>query len=130
MKLFETATKPVSQTLFDCTEEALYTFISDAQSRSSVQGWNDTGGILKILQGTEILDLLAVYGGITLESVKAHAFTYIHTLTRNAQNSLMLAKALMESLSLTGKNTVLMRSDKCSKDGIEMRTVLLRIIIA
>ena len=111
-KIFEHATRALTKQAFDCDSDGIFGFVESVRARASTEGWQKTGGILQILDlndPTEIQDLLQLYGTVSLEAINAHALTYVDKPTRNAQNSLMLAIVIRESLSEQGRSKIDLR---------------------
>ena len=72
-KMKETCTKKLTEDLFDCVPENLFTFLKALKDRSRDCGWNGGAGILDITRdpanpNTPSDDLLEKYGSIRLES--------------------------------------------------------------
>jgi hypothetical protein len=74
-------------------------------------------------------NLLTEYGRITLEQVTAHVHTYIATQTRNAQNSYAVYQCIMQSLTETAKQKILLHEEQYTVDGIRSGACLLKVVI-
>ena len=102
------------------------------KKRATAKGWAKSGGILDIpdLDDPPIThDLLKLYGSILLKEVFEHSNTYSKTHTYQAQNSVVLAEAIQESLTEEGSNKIDLIKHSYIEDNIAMGTVLFRIII-
>src|SRR5210317_359656 len=119
-KLATAGLYPNEDPKYDGTTDNLSTFMSYVKERSIDFGWSDEEGILSIVMNlvavaggaeAERSNLLDNYGQITMEQVWAHVQVYIHTPTRQAQDSNMLYKALVNSLDKEAYNKVHMKSN-------------------
>ena len=130
-KIFEHGTRALSKDGFDCEADGLFGFVESLKARASTEGWAATGGILQIPQSTDpdVNDsLMQHYGSIQLKDIRAHSQTYVGTSTRNAQNSLMMAIAIRESLTAEGRNKIDLRSDEFTNN-VEIGPLLFKIVV-
>ena len=115
-KIYKSAIREVSKEPFDCEADGLYQFLKDVQDRADEMGWSDS--ILRIT--LEVLDngeavqenLIENYGTITLEQVTESELQYINEQGREAQDTYMLYKCLMASLSSNAKKKVSIWSEQ------------------
>ncbi|KAI2512052.1 hypothetical protein MHU86_2340 [Fragilaria crotonensis] len=134
-KIYKSAIREVSKEPFDCEADGLYQFLKDVQDRADEMGWSDS--ILKIT--LEVLDngdavqenLIENYGTITLEQVTESELQYINEQGREAQDTYMLYKCLMASLSSNAKKKVSIWSEqyRIGDNDVCSGVALLKIII-
>jgi hypothetical protein len=74
-------------------------------------------------------DFLSQYGVVSLAQVQAHAWTYVNTKTRAAQDSIQLGLAIMKSLSVTGFNRINIRKSEYMVAGQVSGVALLKVLI-
>ena len=105
-KYFHKATKRLdSEDLFDCSPENMHHFLKLLEYRASEHGWDDyISGVLWIPEdatdpNSELRYLPNEYGRVSIEQISAFEKTYLGTEQRVAQDSYMLFKCLMNSLS-------------------------------
>ena len=108
-KIYKSGIRQVSDGPFDCEPEGLYQFLKDIHDRADEMGW--TEGILKItLNGGEENEreepFMDNYGTLTLEQVVESELQYIDEGGRPAQDTYMLYKCLMASLTNEAKKKV------------------------
>lgn len=135
-KVYKSATAPLPHE-FDCEQTNLRLFLSEVDFRSDQYSW---GQVLNIPENVEDDDtkkhlLVREYGVVTLEQVRAFVATYCGEETRLAQDDSQLFHCLMASLTVEGKNKILLhKSDWTipSDDGSEpfkSGTALLKVIV-
>jgi hypothetical protein len=117
VKIYRGAIKPVSETPFDCEAEGLHQFLRDVYDRADEMGW--TKGILKIGaeedEGNEDNrreNLIDHYGSITLERIIETEEENVVNQGRQAQDTYMLYKCLMASLTADARKKVTIWSDQ------------------
>ena len=111
-KVKDACMKKLTDDLFDCVPENLFTFIKALKDQSRDYEWNGGIGILDILRDpTNVIsqsdDLLEAYGTITLVLVRAIEKSYIKKPIRAAQDTYNLYLCLINSMSDIGKSKVL-----------------------
>ena len=109
VKVYRGAIKQVAETMYDCEPEGLYQFLVDVQDRADEMGWSR--GILMITFDAGEDDereeaFLQHYGKITLEQVTESELQYINEEGRLAQDTYMLYKCLMSSLTNEARKKV------------------------
>ena len=115
-KIYKSAIREVCKDPFDCEAEDLYQFLKDVQDRADEMGWSDN--ILKItLEVTDDIEpvqenLIDNYGTISLEQVVESELQYINEQGRDSQNTYMLYKCLMASLSNNAKKRISLWSEQ------------------
>ena len=117
IKLYQTATRffysdPADY--FNCEAPGLHGFLKEVEGRASRFGWRDAileipNDINNLFGGTK--NLLTHYGELTLEHLRAWETTYIHGISRAAQDTAHLHICLMNSLTQAGKDEVRLWSD-------------------
>jgi hypothetical protein len=115
VKIFRGAIKAVSDEPFNCEAEGLYQFLKDVLDRADEMGW--TQGILKVNNQDDDVDpkvdnLIDNYGTLTLEEVVESEAQYIEEQGRKAQDTYMLYKCLMASLTTDARKKVSIWSDQ------------------
>ena len=129
-KLFKSGTDSLS-IKFDCKPDNLQLFLDQARDKSIVFDWLN---ILSIpIQGDVAMskDLIESYGEISYEAVCAHALTYMHEDSREAQDSFMFYHCLMNSLTDAAQKQVRTRGNMFPSmfGGKGSGPVLLKVII-
>ncbi len=134
-KIYKSAIREVSKEPFDCEAEGLFQFLKDVQDRTDKMGWSD--GILNIT--LEVTDdnepvqekLIENYGTISLEKVVESELQYINEQGREAQDTYMLYKCLMASLTNAAKKRISLWSDqyRIGDNDLCSGVALLKIII-
>ena len=103
---FKDATAKLQETLYDCEPDGFYQFMKALKDRAMTFGWNDPNGILRIpldLNFPNITrSLLSDYGTLTYEAVRDKELSYIDADTRATQDTSMLYRCIMNSLSDEG----------------------------
>ena len=135
IKLYQNATRSFysdPSDCFNCEAPGLHGFLKEVEGRASRFGWRDA--ILEIpndinnpLGGTK--NLLTHYGELSLEHLHTWESTYIHGISRAAQDTAHLHLCLMNSLTQAGKDKVRLWSDQFILNGRESGILLLKIII-
>ena len=98
--------------LFDCTPDNMHHFLKTFCQRANEYGWdNDVTGVLMIPDDhqdpdSELRYLPTHYGEISLEAITRFEKSYLGSAQRSAQDSYMIHKCLMNSLSKEGKMKV------------------------
>jgi len=134
-KVFEGGSAALSTELFHCEPDGLFGFLKNLEDRAIEYGWSeDVLGILSIPQDvgnpdTEYTNLLTHYGEIPLERIAQHDATYIGGNNRPSQDSVMLYKCLMSSISAQGKTKINIWSSQYRVNGHLSGNCLLKVII-
>ena len=108
-KIYSSATAKLDEELYNCTPDELHQFLQSLSIRAKEFGWDDEiGGILQIPENphdllSDTIKFIDNYGQISLEEILAFERTYINLPVRPAQDSIMLFKCLMNSISKEGK---------------------------
>ena len=98
--------------LFDCTAENMHHFLKTICQRANEYGWDDdVTGVLMIPEDhqdptSDLKYLPTHYGELTMEQISAFERSYLGGNQRSAQDSYMIYKCLMNSLSKEGKMKV------------------------
>jgi hypothetical protein len=134
-KIYKSAIREVCKEPFECEADGLYQFLKDIQDRADEMGWSD--GILNItLAVTDDNEpvqekLIDNYGTISLEQVVESELQYINEQGREAQDTFMLYKCLMTSLSNSAKKRISLWSEqyRISDNNLCSGVALLKIIV-
>ena len=134
-KIYKSAIREVCKEPFECKADNLYQFLKDIQDRADKMGWSD--GILNIT--LEVTDdnepvqekLIDNYGTISLEQVVESELQYINEQGREAQDTFMLYKCLMASLSNSAKKRISLWSEqhRIGDNNLCSGVALLKIIV-
>ena len=117
---------------FNCEAPGLHGFLKEVEGIASRFGWRDAileipSDIMNPLEGTK--NLLTHYGELSLEHLRAWETTYLHGISRAAQDTAHLHLCLMNSRTQAGKDKVRIWSDQFILNGRESGILLLKIII-
>jgi hypothetical protein len=133
-KIYKAGIRQVSDDLFNCEVDNLFQFLKDVQDRTDEMGW--TRGILNItLDADEPNEreenLIENYGTLTLEQVVISELQYIEEEGRAAQDTYMLYKCLMASLTSDAKKKVSIWSSqyRIGENSFCSGVALLKVII-
>ena len=115
-KFYKDATRPLfrEEELFDLSSENLNILIKLLKERAEQYNWIGPGGIAMVPEnpaaaiGPEV-NVITQYGEKTLDELRLWEQTYISTQTRVAQDTHMLYRLLMGSLSLDAKRKIMLR---------------------
>jgi hypothetical protein len=134
-KIYKSAIREVCKEPFDCEAEGLFQFLKDVQDRADEMGWSD--GILNITMGVTDDNepvqerIIENYCTISLEKVIESKLQYINEQGREAQDTYMLYKCLMASLTNAAKKRISLWSDqyRIGNNDLCSGVSLLKIII-
>ena len=140
-KYFHKATKKLdSEELYDCTPGNMHHFLKLLKHRANENGWDsDVTGVLWVPedhqdQSSELRYLPTEYGRLTMEQIANFERSYLGGQTRAAQDSYMVFKCLMNSLSKEARMKIeaweeeyLILNDQGTK--IPSGNLLLKVII-
>jgi hypothetical protein len=137
MKLYEKATAGFMKKneLFDLSSGRLLPYLAKLTKRCSEYGWNDAvTGITFIPEdpldaASEIDNLLTGYGQISIARIRAFEATYLHLPIRAANDSDMLYKCQMESLTEGAISKLMLESGQFHVNGEPSGNLLLKTII-
>ena len=103
---YKDATAKLQETLYDCEPDGFYQFMKALKDRAMTFGWSNPNGILMIPLDMNFPNitrsLLADYGMLTYETVMNKEISYIDADTRSTQDTSMLYRCIMNSLSDEG----------------------------
>jgi hypothetical protein len=135
-KIYSSATKALSEDLYDCTPDGLFNFLETLGDRAAECGWLlEDIGILYIPEDpanpdtTTYLNLLDHYGQIEEDEIRAHSVTYINQPCRSAQDTNMLYKCIMSSISKEGKDKIRIWSADYKVGNYVSGVLLLKVLI-
>jgi hypothetical protein len=116
---------------FDVDAEGLNMFMAALYSKSREYGWDYVLEVPRDLQAPmmELVNVLTNYGELTLEHLRAFAFTYVVTPTRVAQGSIMLYECIWNTLSKCGRSKVWIWKEEFHINSIPTGILLLKIVI-
>ena len=134
VKIYRSGTRTLSETYYDCEPEGLPQFLRDVQDRADEMGWNETVMTVTIDadQPTERQEnLIDNYGNITLDQVVVSELQYIEEEGRERQDSYMLYKCLMASLTVEARRKVSLWAGqyRIGENNVCSGMALLKIII-
>ena len=135
IKLYQNATRSFysdAEDFFNCEAPGLHGFLKEVEGRASRFRWHDAileipNDIANPLGGTR--NLLMHYGKLSLEHLCNWETTYIHEVSRAAQDTVHLHLCLMNSLTQAEKDKVCLWSDQFILNGRESGILLLKVII-
>ena len=118
IKLYHNATRSFycdPKDFFNCEARGLHGFLKEVEGRASRFGWRDAileipNDIANPLGGTR--NLLTHYGELSLDHLCDWETTYIHGVSRVAQDTVHLHLCLMNSLTQAGTDKVRLWSDQ------------------
>jgi len=133
-KTYYSATKSLrKESPYGCEPEDFYLFMKTLKVRAAEFGWTAPGGILCFAPDAnrpdEIGNMLVDYGTFSLERVKEHEATYIHTRTKRAQDDRMLYQCIINSLSSTGMARITVHEAEYHVRGLPSGVCLLKVLI-
>ena len=133
-KMYSAATAKLSEDLYDCNAEDLYTFLKALKERAREYGWDTEGvGIMSIPDNPEdpkdFKSLINNHGEIDIESIKAFEESYVEGKSRSAQDAAMLYRCLMNSISKEGKKKILVWEDQYQVGTYGSGNLLLKIVV-
>ena len=118
---------------FDCSPDGLYMFIQLLDMRAKEMTWSDEVGIMQVPDDiddpTEYSYFLNYYGKIELETIQEWEASYCEQTCRAAQDTVMLYRCIMNSLSDEGKAKVLIWKDEYQVNGYELGIALAKVVI-
>jgi hypothetical protein len=133
--VFRFSTEKLDEELYDCHPDGMIQFLQSLSVRALEYGWdNEINGILQIPEDwadvmSETNNLIESYGMITMESVRAFEASYIALQIRPAQDTYMLYKCLMNSISKEGKSKITIWKDQYHVNGFPSGNLLLKVIV-
>jgi hypothetical protein len=133
--IFRFATEKLDEELYDCLPAGMTQFLQSLSIRATEYGWEDeVDGIMQIPDDpadplSDTNNLIENYGRITLESIRAFEASYIALQVRPAQDTYMLYKCLMKSISKEGKSKITIWKDQYHVNGMPSGNLLLKVII-
>jgi hypothetical protein len=133
--VFRFSTEKLDEELCDCHPDGMIQFLQSPSVRAPECGWdNEVNGILQIPEDpadalSDTNNLIESYGVLTLESVRAFEASHIALQVRPAQDTCMLCKCLMNSISKEGKSKITIWKDQCHVDRFPSGNLLLKVIV-
>ena len=120
---------------FDGDKDNKLSFVSNLVERIILALWDQTNAsMFNIPTGaplvTDVVDCVAKYGRVTLADLRAHAITYVDTLTRIAQNAYHMYEAIMASITPELHKRILVDIDKAKINGTGNGPMFFKLIIS
>ena len=134
-RIFRFTTEKLDEELYDCKPDGMIQFLQSLAVRATEYGWDhDVSGILQIPEDpanvmSDTDNLIESYGMITIETVRTFEASYIALQVRPAQDTYLLYKCLMKSISKEGKSKITIWKDQYHVNGMPSGNLLLKIII-
>lgn len=115
VKIYKAGIRQVSEELYNCEPEGLPQFLKDIRDRADEMGWTET--IMNVVIEADTPNereenIIDNYGTITLEQVVISELQYIEEEGRERQDSFMLYKCLMASLTVEARKKVSLWSNQ------------------
>jgi hypothetical protein len=133
--VFRYSTEKLDEELYNCQPDGMIQFLHSLSVRALEYGWdNEVTGIMMIPEdATNVLsninNLIENYGQISLDTIQAFEATYIDQPIRPAQDTYMLYKCLMNSISKEGKSKIMIWRSQFHVGGLPSGNLLLKVII-
>jgi hypothetical protein len=133
--VFRFSTEKLDEELYDCHPDGMIQFLQSLSVRAMEYGWDDdVNGILQIPEDpanvlSDTNNLIESYGVLTLASVRAFEESYIAMQVRPSQDTYMLYKCLMNSISKEGKSKITIWKDQYHVNGLPSGNLLLKVIV-
>jgi hypothetical protein len=134
--VFRFSTEKLDEELCDCHPDGMMQFLQSLSVRAPECGWdNEINGLLQIPENpadalSDTNNLIESCGMLATESVRAFEASCIALqVTRPAQDTHMLCKCLMNSVSKEGKSKITIWKDQCHVDGFPSGKLLLEVIV-
>jgi hypothetical protein len=121
--VFRFSTEKLEEEPCDCHPDRMIQFLQTPSVRAPECGWdNEVNGILQIPEDpadalSDTNNLIASCGMLALESVRAFEASHIALQVRHAQDTRMLCKCLVNSVSKEGKSKITIWKDQHHVDG-------------
>ena len=134
-KVYKSGTRSVTDEPFNCDADGLYQFLGEVEDRADEMGWST--GILNVpvnAEGEEERkeNIIQNYGTITLEQVKKSELQYINGSERRTQDTYMLYRCLMASLTSEAKKKIMIWQEQYhigqpkASSGVALLKVIIR----
>ncbi len=133
--VFRFSTEKLDEELHDCHPDGMIQFLQSLSVRAVEHGWDDeVNEILQIPEDpvdmlSDTNNLIENYGRITIETIRAFETSYIAMPIRPAQDTCMLHKCLVKSISKEGKSKITIWKDQYHVSGMPSGVLLLKFII-
>ena len=129
-RLYSSATKQLEDEKYDGEAYGLHQFLESLEKRSKNFGW-DTGIMMIPLVIPDMMpsSLLRDYGTIDIGRVGAFESTYINTPTRSAQDTNLLYKYIMNSISKEGRAKITIWKRDYMLRGFPSGNLILKVFI-
>ena len=132
-KLYEMSIKSLKDE-FNLDHGSLYGFLEQLNDRVRTSGWTEITLVPPDLNHIDVVvDLIARYGNISLEQVRAHAATYVKGQNRAAQDSMQMYQCIFNTLSKSAQAIIaLQKAEYTIGEGDDSQvsgTCLLKVVI-
>lgn len=133
--VFRDSVEKLDEELYDCNPDGMIQFLQSLSVRALEYGWDhEVSGIVQIPDDpanvmSNTNNLIESYGIITIDSIRAFEASYIALPVRPAQDTYMLYKCLMNSISKEGKSKITIWKDQYHVNGLPSGNLLLKVII-
>ena len=116
---------------FDAESKTVNQFCEDLRDRAIKAGWGEGAADILTIPDADgnNRNLIANYGQLTPEDIRAHVATYIAAQGRRAQNAVQMYHCIMESLTEEGKNKVLAETSKYTVQNELVGPLLFKLLI-
>jgi hypothetical protein len=126
LKIFRASTTGMSDK-FDLKEEHLRVFLETVKEHVRTYNWET---IITVPDGNAVnRNLITNYGQLTLDNVTAHAINYVNQQNRDAQNSMLLYKYLLDSLTEEAKLIMVTMANQYHHNDLPVGALFLKSII-
>jgi hypothetical protein len=126
MKIFRASTNGMDEK-FDLKEEHLRVFLETVKEHVRTYNWND---VVTVPDGAAVnRNLVINYGQLTFEHIIAHVNTYINIEGRTAQNSILMYKYLLDSLTDDAKLIMVTLSDQFHIADRPIGSLFLKLVV-
>jgi hypothetical protein len=133
--VFRFSTEKLDEELHDCHPDGMIQFLQSLSVRAVEHGWDDeVNGILQIPEDpvdtlSDTNNLIESHGMLTMELVRMFEASCIAMQIRPAQDTHMLCKCLMNSVSKEGKSKTTIWKDQHHVNGLPSGDLLLGVIV-
>jgi hypothetical protein len=134
-KVYKSGIRPVSEDPFNCDADGLFQFLREVEDRADEMGWS--AGILNVAVNAEGEEerrenFVQNYGTITLEQVVTSELQHINGGERKTQDTYMLYRCLMASLTSEAKKKIMIWQEQYhigqpkASSGVALLKVIIR----
>ena len=129
-KIYRSSTAPLPVT-FDLEPDSIFTFNDVLQDRCVSAAWNTPqADIITIPLGGRNVNLIASYGEVSMQQVRAHCARYVGQQTRRSQHSFQMYECLVNSLTESARVKIAPDSEQYTINGVRCGPLLYRYMMA